>query len=298
MTCMFNLIDSQEEIVLAQMAKLLTKYAKRIITHNGDGESLLRCAGLSSLVEKYNNLLTPYTYNGTWENPYPQFNPGLAINKICDEIKDNKIALGNFLNEFLSRVKLIDICDIEKIKNYLEVIGYRLEIIEIEDNYSYEPSYSYSLYPYTEGVLDRSNDCSYLVDMLNKNHGELVTYYREAISTYGNIEYQGCVSNCRTLLEGIFKKADSENGDYATGILNVTKESVNSSNSPRLSIRGIFDYWNINRKGFNRYRLFVTMYSLMSALAHGEEVPTKEDALMCLRITEDILIWYFQNINL
>lgn len=295
---MFNLIDSQEEIVLAQMAKLLTKYAKRIITHNGDGESLLRCAGLSSLVEKYDNLLTPYWYNGTWENPYPQFNPGLAINMICDEIKDNKMALGNFLNEFLSRVKNIDNCDVNKIENYLEVIGYRLEINNSEDDLGYGSSYSYSLSPYTEGILNRREDCSFLVDMLNKHHGELVTYYREATSTYGNIEYQGCVSNCRTLLEIIFKKADSENNDYATGILNVTKESVDSSNSPRLSIKGIFDYWNINRKGFNRYRLFVTMYSLMSALAHGEEVPTKEDALMCLRITEDILIWYFQSINL
>lgn len=28
---------------------------------------------------------------------------------------------------------------------------------------------------------------------------------------------------------------------------------------------------------------------------YGEEIPTKEDALMFLRMTEDILIWCFQN---
>ena len=29
---------------------------------------ILRCAGLSSLVEEYKNELTPYYMNGTWKN--------------------------------------------------------------------------------------------------------------------------------------------------------------------------------------------------------------------------------------
>ncbi len=38
------------------------------------------------------------------------------------------------------------------------------------------------------------------------------------------------------------------------------------------------------------------MYSMMSGLGtHGEDNPQKDDALMCLRMTEDVLIWCFHN---
>lgn len=290
---MFDLIDSQEKIVLAKMSKLLSKYSHRVICKNGDGKSLLECAGLSSLYKKYEEYLTPYWFNGSWKNESDKFNPGFVVNEICSEIKSNKKALSMFLNEFLDRIREIDEDDISIMENYLEVLGYKLEIKENYD--SYDITYKYSLSPYTEGAFDRREDVSYLIKMLNKHHSELVTYYTEAVSTYGNSEYQGCIGNCRTLFEKFFKKLDI-NSDYAKGILKVTKESISYSNPPRLSIKRIFTYWLENQKGFNRYRLFITMYSLMSALGpHGEEIPSKEDALMCLRITEDILIWCFHN---
>jgi hypothetical protein len=291
---MFDLIDSQEKIVLAKMSKLLSKYAYRITRENGYGKSLLECSGLSSLIYKYNDYLEPHYFNGSWKNESPRYNPGLAVNEICSEIQSNKKALGIFLNEILSRINEIDEEDINNIENYLEVLGYKLEIQEKRDYYG--KSYLYLLSPYTEGAFERKEDVSYLVNILSQNHNELMTYYTEAISTYGNMEYQGCIGNCRTLLEKFFRKLDSINDDYAKGILNATKETVTGSNTPRISIKGIFTYWLENQKGFNRYRLFITMYSLMSALGpHGEEIPTKEDALMCLRVTEDILIWCFHN---
>lgn len=284
---MFDLIDSQEKIVLAKMAKLMAKYSYKIIKENGDGKNLLECSGLSVFVDKYDEYLTPHSFNGHWKNEHPKFNPALAINEICSEIQGNKKALGMFLNEFISRIKKIDDDDIEIMQNYLEVLGYKLEF---DDDWS--GHFNYSLSPYTEGALEREEDVSYLVNMLQKHNSELITYYMEAISTYGNSEYQGCISNCRTLFEKIFKSEDND-GTYQKGILNITKEEV-SSNPPKLSTNGIFNYWLSNQKGFNRYRLFTTLYSLMSALGpHGEEIPSKSDALMCLRITEDVLIWYF-----
>ncbi|GEM_PF-5994117 len=65
---MFDLIDSQEKIVLAQMSKLLSKYAYRITQENGYGKSLLECSGLSSLIDKYNVYLEPHSFNGSWKN--------------------------------------------------------------------------------------------------------------------------------------------------------------------------------------------------------------------------------------
>ena len=83
---------------------------------------------------------------------------------------------------------------------------------------------------------------------------------------------------------GFFKKLDSAN-DYAKGILAATGEHVVDESSTELtSIKKIFTYWIDKKKGANRYRIFVSMYSAMSGLGtHGEEMPTKEDALMFLR---------------
>ncbi|MGL4911032.1 MAG: hypothetical protein ACRC3Y_01240 [Romboutsia sp.] len=292
---MFNSIDSQEKIVLAKMAKLLTKYSNRVIKENGDGKSLLECSGLSSLVDEYNAFLTPYSFNGQWKNDNSTFNAGQAINEICYKISSNKKALSMFLNEFLSRIDKIDSEDICSFENYLEILGFKLDIKEKYDFYG--TKYEFSLSNYIDGVNERQKDVSYLLNMINEKNNGLITYYEEAISTYGNAEYQGCISNCRVIFEKIFAALDTVNNDYAKGILISTKESVpvGSSTTPKMSSKGIFTYWLENKKGFNRYRLFVTMYSLMSALgSHGEEIPTKEDALLTLRVTEDILIWYFQ----
>ncbi|MGL4873038.1 MAG: hypothetical protein ACRC30_00090 [Clostridium sp.] len=292
---MFNSIDSQEKIVLAKMAKFLTKYSNRVIKENGDGKSLLECSGLSSLVDEYNAFLTPYSFNGQWKNDNSTFNAGQAINEICYKISSNKKALSMFLNEFLSRIDKIDSEDICSFENYLEILGFKLDIKEKYDFYG--TKYEFSLLNYIDGVNERQKDVSYLLNMINEKNNGLITYYEEAISTYGNAEYQGCISNCRVIFEKIFAALDTVNNDYAKGILISTKESVpvGSSTTPKMSSKGIFTYWLENKKGFNRYRLFVTMYSLMSALgSHGEEIPTKEDALLTLRVTEDILIWYFQ----
>lgn len=69
---MFKDIDSEEKIVLAQMTYLLNKYAYRITSDNGDGESLLRCSGLSTLIDKYEDYLNPHSFNGKWKNDKTQ----------------------------------------------------------------------------------------------------------------------------------------------------------------------------------------------------------------------------------
>lgn len=58
-------MDSQEKIVLAKTYSILGKYFSHAIQQVEDGEIILRCAGLSSLVDKYRVELTPYYMNGT-----------------------------------------------------------------------------------------------------------------------------------------------------------------------------------------------------------------------------------------
>lgn len=291
-------IDSTYEIALARINKFLIKYSYNVFKENGIGQNLLECVGLSELAEKYKFELQPYKWNGDYKNKNPKFIPAHTIPKICSEIKENKQVFGKFLDEFFSRITEIESEDIENIQNNLELIGYQL-LIEIDDEFSSFPEYKYTLISSINGVLERQKELSYIDIELKRNFSDLVIHYEEAISNYGNSEYISCISSCRLLFEKFFKAMDPEidvnKKEYLKGILATTKETVTGSNTPKLSQRGIFEYWIKYKKGFNRYRAFVSMYSLMSGLgSHGEKTPSKEDALFCLRVTEDILIWYFR----
>ncbi len=188
---MFDSIDSQKEIVLAKLSNLLKKYSYRVIRENGDGENLLRSSGISSLLNEYSQFLNPHYYSNGYRHDNYSFNPGFCISGICLKISGNKEILGKFLSEFLSRITEIDEDNIEAFENYLEVLGYKLNIEKCGDRkYSF---YKYSLAPFTEGAVERQSDVSYLLDMLINNNSELVTYYEDAISTYGNSEYKSCI---------------------------------------------------------------------------------------------------------
>lgn len=291
---MFQL-DSQEKIVLSKTYSIIGKYFNRAIQQVESGEIILSCAGLSSLIEQYRVSLTPYCMNGTWKNENPNYTPEKTCFAICQEIESNKKALGNFLKEIFNRTNRMDENDFLMLNNYLEVIGYELKREHIEDDYDYD-LYKFTLIPFSEGAIKRQEDKTVLVKILEQKYPDLLQYYLEAISNYGNSEYKSCVDNSRSLFEGFFKKLNVNN-DYAKGILAATGECVIDESSTKLtSIKKIFNYWLTNHTGANRYRLFVSMYSAMSGLGtHGEEIPTKEDALMFLRMTEDILIWCFQN---
>lgn len=287
-------LDSQEQIVLAKTYSIIGKYFRKITSNNGDAEVILRCAGLSSLIDEYESQLTPYYYNQGWRNDNLKYSPINACFSICTKIESNKKALGNFLKEIFDRVYYIEEEDFKLLANYLEIIGYELLAEERDDSYE-NNQYKYRLTVFSSGAIERQNDTSFLLKALHRSHSDIVHCYIEAISNYGNSEYKSCIDNCRSLIENFFKKIDS-NSDYAKGILAATGEKIiDNSNTKLTSIKKIFSHWIDKRNGANRYRLFVTMYSAMSGLGtHGEEVPTKEDSLMFLRMTEDALIWCLQ----
>lgn len=148
----------------------------------------------------------------------------------------------------------------------------------------------YSLIPSTEGVQQRNTDISYLHSMLEMHHPDLVILYDEAITNFGSGQYVSCIENCRSLLENFFKKLDTINGYYVKGILAATGESIIDNGAQLTSIKKIYTYWIDNKKGANRFRIFQTMYSVMSGPGtHHEDVASKEDALLLLRYVEDCL---------
>lgn len=284
--------DAHEDIMFAQLGKLLGTYSSKVLNKNGDGKSLLMCSGLSTLVNRYEKKLNPYYGDTSYDNY--DFNPKEAINEILIQLKSNKELFGLFVNEFLSRINLIEQADVEKFNNILAVLGYKLNVEEVYDFYS--EKYKYSLTAYSEGTSEREKEITYLTSKLVEQDSGLLKYYTEAISTYGHCEYKSCIANCRTLFESLFSKYDEQGGKIQKGIINFTGEQAKPGKSCKLTQQKIFDYWLENNEGFNKYRLLSTMYSFMSAFEHGEEIANKEDALFCLRMLEDILIWYYSEI--
>lgn len=284
-------MDSRETVVLAKLYELVGKYLNVVLNQIENPSIILRCAGLSSLDNKYAEKLTPYVFNGIWKNPNPIYDPIGAGFNICLEIESNQIALISFFGEIFDRITKMDEGDFKTINLYLQVIGYELHRDLTEDDYGDE-FYKFELIPLSSGVIKRQKENSYLIQNLRISNPNLIHYYEEAISNYGNSEFKSCIDNCRTLFESYFK---SMGGNYASGILKITGEKIVDNNNSLSTINSIFNYWIKNKKGANRYRLFVTVYSAMSGLSvHGDAVPSQQDALMFLRITEDILIWCFQ----
>lgn len=287
-------IDSKERIARSNVYSIFGKFLSRQIRNNDDGEILLKKAGLSSFAEEYENRLNPYWYNRGYRNDNDSYNPEYACMKICEALEETEEILLKFLNTILDAVKDIDVEVKDRLENYLGVIGYELRVEKKEDYY--DEYFIYSLVPSTDGSQKRNVDISFLRVMLISYHSDLVQIYDEAISNFGNGQYVSCIENCRSLFESFFKKLDTTNSDYVKGILSATGEQIIDSSGANLtSIKKIYTYWIDNKKGANRFRLFQTMYSVMSGLGtHHEDTVSKEDALLLLRYVEDCLVWCFR----
>lgn len=287
------MVDTKERIARSNIYSIFGKLMNSLIDNNDDGEVILKKAGLSSFVEEYENRLCPYWYNRGYQNRNEQYNPEYACMAICEKIESDEEALLRFLNTILESIHQMDEKQYEKLANYLNVIGYELLKTVEEDEY-YE-TINYSLIPASGGAQQRNIDVTYLRSMLVTHHPDLVTLYDEAISNFGSGQYVSCIENCRSLFESFFKELDVTNNDYVKGILNATGETITENGVQLTSIKKIYTYWINNKKGANRFRLFQTMYSVMSGLGtHHEDVASKEDALLLLRYVEDCMLWCFR----
>ena len=287
------MVDTKARIARSNIYSIFGKLMNRLINNNDDGEVILKKAGLSSYVEQYDNKLSPYWYNRGYQNQNDAYNPEYACMSICEKIEADEEALLRFLNTILDDIYEIDEKQYEKLSNYLNVIGY--ELLEKVERYDYYETKHYSLIPSVAGIHQRNSDVSYLRSMLLAHHADLLVLYNEAISNFGSGQYVSCIENCRSMFESFFKKLDTVSNDYVKGILTATSEDIVDNGVHLTSIKKIYTYWINNKKGANRFRLFRTMYSVMSGLGtHHEDVANKEDALLLLRYVEDCLLWCFR----
>ena len=297
--------DTLEQIVLAKTYERMGKYFGQVLSDNGKAKTLLGCSGLSEFYAKYEDRLKPFSYNGTWKNEDPQFDPAGTFFSICTDIEHDRVALGRFLKKFFSEVKKIDADDFAYISKNLNVIGYTLnELYTTSQRPKFKKMESafdeievpkisgYELVAMTDGALERSDDVSSLLQKLHAIDPQLSQTYKSAVDAYSNGDYKTCASNCRNLLEDVLTKKCP--GDRYAAILSLTKENIVDNNDNALTSKTkIFKYWIDNPTcDGDRFRLISMLYSFLSGIGtHSSTAIERKDALLALRNAEDVLIW-------
>jgi hypothetical protein len=244
----------------------------------------------------------------------------LLISSIVEEIKLDNLFEGDLedllprsyrsysLNEFFKE-KTYDEC-MEFIRDNsrsnFKVLVNNLNILNMDITYS---DGKLKLTPFTQQSLHVTRNPSLLADWLIEDYPAVGNMYKEAIENYINGEAVSCISNCRNIITGIFSHYKNDgNRAWTKGLQNLsTDTNIENINAPNNIIqdsanKGIsFESDNVFK--YPRFKLIYHLYSLTSDLgSHSTEAPkidgqlfpestTLNDALLCLRMTEDVLIW-------
>lgn len=194
----------------------------------------------------------------------------------------------------------------DKSNDDFKVFINNLNILNMDISYS---NGSLKLMPFTQQFTDISRNSSLLLNWLNDNYPSIGKSYTEAIENYIDGEAVSCISCCRNIITGIFSHyKDDGNKSWAKGLQNLsTDTNIENIHAPVNIIQGSAnkDITFDNDKVFKypRFKLIYHLYSLTSDLGpHITEAPkingalfpeetTMNDALLSLRMTEDVLIW-------
>ena len=273
--------DDDNTIAQFKIYEYLGTVFDSAIQNNGDGEAIFSHTGISSLIPQYQKKITPFSYNGQWQNNNVQYNPRMVFLEVFPELDEKHKFL--FIKAIVEYANFYRI-DEEKLSNHLAVLGYSLDT-------SIDYRSKHTIYQTTKGAAGRSTDVVLLEKKIKTDFPSLYYIYDEALSTFGNGEYKSCIDNCRTLYERITQSLTGNGSDKAA--LSLSQESITDDTGASITSKDkIYKYWLDKKKGANRYRYFTTLYSVMSGLGtHGEEEPSKADAVLILRALEDVLVW-------
>jgi len=166
--------------------------------------------------------------------------------------------------------------------------------------------------PFTYLSEQVNEDTSLINSWLSDNYPNIFNSYEDAKKAYGISDAVGCLTHCRSIITGFCTYMKDEQTTWLMGLKEVCKRDKNIVNIARP--KDITDKphdphnTDVNRRyRYPRFNIIYKVYSYLSALgAHVNEgnivadaVDVEDtdmtDAFLGLRMTEDILIWLFQN---
>ncbi|PXV93776.1 hypothetical protein C8E03_102551 [Lachnotalea glycerini] len=298
----------EKEIILAKICAILDK-PYFIIKENGEFKKYLKCCGLGKLYDDNADYLEPYWYNGTWQNPREEYNIFIGLDNIFTELlKSNEtkklslliVELGNNINPYItSRYYEDDRCKkyVDKLINLYQLLGF--ELVKETDYFDVIP---------WSGNTEKIADVYGLEQWLLNNYPEIYDSYEGSIDAFVSGNFGTCIEACRTTLTGLFSKYKGPDSfaKWFRGTADIAGEYDGSNmqdiknHLDALGKRELSEFFEENISGsYKKTRAIYSIYSMLSDYGTHrqegtEETPSKEDALMMLRMTEDIMIWIFQ----
>lgn len=167
----------------------------------------------------------------------------------------------------------------------------------------------FKVVPFTDSNAIVPRNPSSIDDWLTHKHPEIAVLYKEAIENYIAGENVSCISNCRNIITGLFSHfKDDGDTKWVKGLLNLSTDAhIEEVKVPNNIMQGTADkgigFQTDRRFEYSRFKLFYQLYSITSNLGpHITEGPkidgtlyretvSNYDALLCLRMTEDTIVW-------
>ncbi|WP_214818991.1 hypothetical protein [Exiguobacterium sp. s131] len=163
--------------------------------------------------------------------------------------------------------------------------------------------------PFTNQTTHTPRNPSSIDSWLIREYPELSKLYQEAIKNYIDGKNVSCISNCRNIITGLFSHfKDDGDTKWVKGLLNLSTDAhIEEVKVPNNIMQGTADkgivFQTDRRFEYSRFKLFYQLYSITSNLGpHITEGPkidgtlyretvSNYDALLCLRMTEDTIVW-------
>lgn len=194
---------------------------------------------------------------------------------------------------FRSRVEPLLRDDFREFQNCLRILGFDVILTH----------YNVDVRPFTEGLIERSRDISRLEAWLKQNYPSVANNYEEALKAFSVGSFVSCVSSCRTILTGVFDKhMQPGSSKWFNGLYQVTE-----TREPLIPPDKISDLRDLAQQSRGKgglqgdYKRFLSIYHLYSLVSHlgshntegnnGDKFVNSDDALFCLRVSEDVLIY-------
>ena len=192
-----------------------------------------------------------------------------------------------------------------------KILRDNINILGLEISFDSACAYKLIVVPYE--YTKKNQEKSLISQWLEESYPEILKSYVDAIKAYSNGDSVGTLTHCRNVITGIFTYNKSDRTKWYTGL---QKACINDKNINMISTPASIASWTNNnvhdekiekRYNYPRFKTIVQIYSFLSDLGpHINEAPLKDgepdyestnsaDALFGLRITEDILIWLYNN---
>ncbi|TCI50303.1 hypothetical protein EVJ24_14945 [Exiguobacterium sp. SH1S21] len=334
-------MDSFEMVSLSKIATVLNNQVILPTNNNSMWERILSNAGYSGLYDAYEYQLNPYSYRASYQNENPRFTEFYSVMKrILNTSYSNGGNIEGFtalMSEIVSEINIVNIFregfwddstfidDFELERSLkdgnpdvvsevivdgsnddFKTLSKNLNVFNLDVKYA---NGKFKLIPFTESVAIVPRNPSSIDSWLTHEYPEIAELYQEAIENYIAGENVSCISNCRSIITGLFSHF-KDDGDirWLKGLRNLSTDThIEEVKVPNNIMKGTADngvaFQTDDRFEYSRFKLFYQLYSTTSNLGpHITEGPkidgklyretvSNYDALLCLRMTEDTLVW-------